>query len=124
MSAQPYFRSRAQRRDRDAELERLVAAELDACDAPLDNFIEPPPAPANSTWTSELSAAERDFVDLVRQWLDRRPNKHQLMHLICEGVAFADSAPPAPQQAVQDKTSVPTESSSHSPAEPDSHAAP
>jgi hypothetical protein len=107
MSAQPYFRSRAQRRDRDAELEQLVAAELDACR---------PPAPVTSVWTDELSAAERDFVELVRTWLERRPNKHQLMQLICEDLAPANIATPTQPQV------EPTPPSS--PAEPDSHAAP
>ena len=118
MSAQPHFRSRAQRRDRDAELERLVAAELDACDTPLDTLIEQP-AP-------ELSAAERDFVDLVRQWLDRRPNKHQLMHLICGDLVLPDSAAPVTQQpAAPDEALTPIdEIQPAAPAEPDSHAAP
>jgi len=118
MSAQPYFRSRPQRRDCDAELERLVAAELDACETPLDSSIEPP-VPANVAWTGELSAAERDFVDLVRQWLDRRPNKHQLLQLIC------DADVPAPQPLAQSESSSAIEESQPvSPAEPDSHAAP
>lgn len=107
MSAQPYLRSRAQRRDRDAELERLVAAELDACDAP---------APVTSMWADELSAAERDFVELVRQWLERRPNKHQLMQMICEGAAPVDVATPVPPPVEQVEPA--------SPPEPDSHAAP
>src|SRR5688572_12936628 len=106
MSAQPHLRSRAQRRDRDAELERLVAAELDACESPLDTLIEPP-APANSGWPGELSAAELDFVDLVRQWLDRRPNKHQLVQLLCDGVVPAQLQEPtlAPQQVARDEIS-------------------
>jgi hypothetical protein len=118
MSAQPYFRSRPQRRDRDVELERLVAAELDACEAPLDTLIESP-VPAHAAWPGELSAAERDFVDLVRQWLDRRPNKHQLLQLICDADA------PAPQPPAQVATSSAVEESQPaSPSEPDSHAAP
>lgn len=118
MSAQPYFRSRPQRRERDAELERLVAAELDACETPLDSLVEPP-VPANVAWPGELSAAERDFVDLVRQWLDRRPNKHQLLQLIC------DADVPAPQAAADAEiSSAVEESQPASPAEPDSHAAP
>lgn len=117
MSAQPYFRSRPQRRDRDAELERLVAAELDACEAP---------APANVGWTEEISAAERDFVELVRQWLDRRPNKHQLIHLICEDVVPADGAPAStPPQLVEHETSSAIDQGQpDSSAERDSHAAP
>lgn len=116
MSAQPYFRSRTQRRERDAELEQLVAAELDACEAPLDTLIDPP-EPANATWTGELSAAELDFVELVRVWLDRRPNKHQLIQLICDGAL-------PPQPAPEQTSSVVEESEPVSPAEPDSHATP
>ena len=121
MSAQPYFRSRPQRRERDAELERLVAAELDACDGPLDTSIETP-APANSTWEGEVSAAERDFVELVRQWLDRRPNKHQLVQLICDGAVPAASVP---EETVRDEASNAADESLPGPSmEPDSHAAP
>ena len=120
MSAQPYFRSRPQRRERDAELERLVAAELDACDTPLETLVAPP-APANSTWEGEVSAAERDFVELVRHWLDRRPNKHQLIQLICDGVVPA----PVPEEAARDETSsAADESQPGLSMEPDSHAAP
>lgn len=120
MSAQPYFRSRPQRRERDAELERLVAAELDACDVPLDTVVEAP-APANSTGEGEVSAAERDFVELVRQWLDRRSNKHQLLQMICDGVVPA----PTPDQSPPDEaSSAMDESQTTSSAEPDSHAAP
>lgn len=124
MSAQPYFRSRTQRRDRDAELERLVAAEL-------DTLVEPP-APANSAWGEDPSAAERDFVELVRQWLERRPNKHQLVQLICDGIvpsSLPDSFLPPEGSANPPDSSMETSSAVDGAqpgpsTEPASHAAP
>jgi hypothetical protein len=100
-------------RDRDEELDRLVAAEIDA-------FGELPGAPPPTT----ISLAELDFVELVRAWLERRPNRQQLLDLICDGLRAGAVGPevraePAPPHETPEPATV---AIPEPPPEPESHA--
>ncbi|HEY7639100.1 MAG TPA: hypothetical protein VH814_05195 [Steroidobacteraceae bacterium] len=107
-------------RDRDEELDRLVAAEIDAF-VELPGAVAPTPAPAPAT----ISLAELDFVELVRAWLERRPNRQQLLDLMCDGLRAGTVGPEVRSEPEPPREAQPTPdvAAPEPPPERESHAA-